>query len=176
MATNGLIILVADKDPTISDDFSSGDHVRYTATSNDLEPWLGALTLDRLAHPYIRTMVHEIGHILGISSFHLPSVNRWINRRDHTFEGPASMRANGGEPVPFQWTKHVYDEERELTYGAPAAPGEPGAELDYSHLGVCTSVMAYCSGSTEPRVVAPGEIDFAFLSDIGYETLDATTA
>ena len=35
--------------------------------------------------------------------------------------------------------------------------------------------MAYCSGAAEPRVVAPGEIDFAILAEIGYDTLDAAT-
>ena len=54
---------------------------------------------------------------------HLPSLGRRVDRRDHAFEGPVAMQANGGEPVPFQWTGHVYDEERELTQGAPAASG-----------------------------------------------------
>ena len=60
--------------------------------------------------------------VLRNAAHDLPSVGR----RDRTFEGPVAMQANGGEPVPFRWTRHVHDEERELTPGVHAAPGEPG--------------------------------------------------
>ena len=74
------------------------------------------------------------------------------------------MRANGGAPVPFQWLNSNLD---------PVAPGRRGAEVDYGHPGVCTSVMAYCS---RDRLETPGALDFAILADLGYEILDEDTA
>ncbi len=132
---------------------------------DDYEAWLGSILLARGHVGLTGVMAHEIGHVLGVSIDSVPPVSRHINRVDHTFEGPESVRANGGEPVPFQWV----NEE-----GQVVAPGTPGAEVDYGHLGVCSSLMAYCRDSTV--VYRPSELDFAFLRDIGYEILDAATA
>ncbi len=132
---------------------------------NDYRPWLGTVNLSRRHVEYLGLMAHEIGHVIGVSSNEVQPLTRYINRTDHTFEGPAAMRANGGQPVPFQWVDA--DNNR-------VAPNTPGGEVDYSHLGVCTSVMAYCSDRDE--VYGPSELDFAYLQDIGYEILDAATA
>ena len=142
--------------PVYSEEYESWD---------DYEAWLGSIRLARRSVDSTFVMAHEIGHVLGVSIDSVPPVSRHINRVDHTFEGPESVRANGGEPVPFQW----WNEEREVV-----TPDTPGAEVDYAHLAVCSSLMAYCSDRAE--VYRPSELDFAFLDDIGYEILDPATA
>ena len=165
ITTNGLVIFVLDKGPT-SDRISSGGPGYFFVTADDLEPWLGSILLNRRHHDDTRVMAHEIGHVLGIGSTqNFPSVGRHVNRENHSFEGPEAMRANGGAPVPYQWIT----EDR-----TPVAPGTPGAEVDYGHPGVCSSLMAYCS--RDRGVSAPDELDFAILDDIGYDILDAATA
>ncbi len=142
--------------------------VRYP----DLGPIVEALGHDPMTRVW--AMAHELGHILGVGGWNTlidaPSGDHLINRENHTFEGPEATRANNGRPVPFQW----WFEERKMA----VAPGTPGAAPDYGHLGVCDSLMSYgatcADGETVPSV--PAEIDFAFLADIGYEVLDATTA
>ena len=173
--TDGILVAVAH---SRSDPLSSAGPWRADITANDYEPWLGILTLSQrnidertskgnywLSHVF----AHELGHIIGIvtheGGWHVPSHERYLNRRDHTFGGPASRRANGGEPVPFQWI----DADRQ-----PVPPHTPGAGVDYAHLGPCASIMAYCTDARE--TYEPSELDFAFLADIGYELLDAETA
>ena len=142
--------------------------VRYP----DLGPIVEALGHDPMTRVW--AMAHELGHILGVGGWNTlidaPSGEHLINRENHTFEGPEATRANNGQPVPFQW----WFEERKMA----VAPGTPGATPDYGHLGVCDSLMSYgatcADGETVPSV--PAEIDFAFLADIGYEVLDASTA
>ena len=156
----------------------------FQATTDDYEPWLGAIVLGieqsfhlsahRAWANYTRMLAHEVGHILGYSgvstdpSGAVPSFDRHIDRQNHTFEGPEAIKANGGTPVPFAWR-----DER----GRPVQPFTPGATVDYGHPGVCSSVMAYChvlpGGSS---VYSPSELDFSILSDIGWERLDAVTA
>ena len=163
--TNGVIVFVLDKGPVSDNSSSATFHEAYIA-SDDVEPWLGSILLNRQHHDYTSVMAHEIGHVLGIgTTTNFPSGARYVNREDHTFEGPSAMRANGGNPVPYQWTNA--DNE-------PVPAGTPGATVDYGHLGVCTSLMAYCSDQNV--VTRPSELDFAFLEDIGYEILDRATA
>ena len=163
--TNGVIIFVLDKG-RVADNSSSATFHEAHIEPDDVEPWLGTILLNPKHHDYTSVMAHEIGHVLGIgTTTNFPSGARYVNRQDHTFEGPNAMRANGGNPVPYQWTNA--DNE-------PVPPGTPGATVDYGHLGVCTSLMAYCRDRRE--VAAPSELDFAFLDDIGYEILDRATA
>ena len=56
----------------------------------------------------------------------------------------------------------------------PLAPGTRGAEVDYGHPGVCASVMAYCS--RDRNLIGPSALDFAILTDLGYEILDQASA
>ena len=130
----------------------------------DYRPWLGALNLSHRHVENTGTMAHEIGHVIGVSSWPIQPLTRYINRTDYTFEGPEAMRANGGQPVPFQWV----DEDNRWV-----EPNTPGSKPDWGHLGVCTSVMAYCRDRAE--VYAPSALDFAYLADIGYEISPAGT-
>ena len=143
------------------------------ATAEDYEPWFGWLYFPKDRSNQTSTMAHEIGHMLGVTGIsrrEYPSVQRYVNTQDHTFEGPKAMEANGNAPVPFQWSYPG----RKPGPNMPVAPGSSGAEVDYSHLNVCTSVMAYCRDRTV--TFGPSELDLAYLDDIGYEILDAQTA
>ncbi len=162
LTADDILILVLDRgDTTIS---SAGPREREDL-DDDHEPWLGILRLSRRHTAYTGTMAHEVGHVIGVVDWNVPALTRYINTDDYTFEGPEAMRANGGAPVPFQWVNY------ELV---PLAPHAPGAEVDYGHLGVCDSIMAYCRERT--AIYVPSELDFAYLADIGYEILDAETA
>ena len=160
-ADDVLIFVVDMGDSTTS---SAGPKYR-NEMDDDYEPWLGLLYLSQRHVAFTGTMAHEIGHIMGVSKWAIQPLTRYINGTDHTFEGPETMRANGGQPVPFQWV----DADNRVV-----PPGTAGASVDYGHLGVCTSIMAYCSDRSEVHV--PAEIDFTYLDDIGYDLLDAQTA
>ena len=177
VSTNGMLIFVFHPSP---DPLSGGGPGPLEAeiTDDDYEPWFGNLVLSQNTINerrtignwwWIHVVAHELGHAVGITShaggWSVPSLERYIDRREHTFTGPRAQKANGGNPVPFQWL----DRDRQAV-----APGTPGASVDYAHLGICTSIMAYC---VNPRITyQPSELDFAFLDDIGYDLLDAETA
>ena len=136
--------------------YSTGGPQRAKITSDDYEPWLGAIVLSRRHINLPGVMAHEIGHVIGLTDLSydwLQSARRYVDFQNHTFNGPASQRANGGKPVPFKTS---------------------GSTVDYSHFGVCSSIMSHCSDDL--GVQGPSELDFAFLSDIGYDVLDARTA
>ena len=121
------------------------------------------LNTSRGGLPVHNTVVHEIGHAIQyteptVEGAQNPARERYLSADGHHFEGPEAMQANGGQPVPFQWV----NAENE-----PVAPGTPGAMVDPGHIGVCTSVMAYCA---DDDVVMPSALDIAWLRDMGYET------
>ena len=178
------------------DDFACAFIQELEATEDDFEPWASQVgliysamrgTLETLTRAPMSwslgdTMAHEIGHALGLGiphasglgipeagggGRHIPSVDRYVNRQNHTFEGPEATKANGGNAVPFQWR---------MPGSGAVPPNTPGAEPDYSHPGVCNSVMSYPAAHCDVNPITPSEVDFAWLSDIGYELLDANTA
>ena len=165
VSTNGVLIFVLDQGAN-SGIYSFASQYDPNYRPDVLDPWLASILLSRRHHESTYTMAHEIGHTLGI----FPNLDAYtaydnlVNRADHTFEGPQAMRANGGDPVPFQWWSSDFQ---------PVAPSTPGATVDYTHPGDCDSIMSYCSAGTLER---PSELDFAFLADLGYDILDADTA
>lgn len=152
-----------------SSEYSSGGPKRAAITTDDYEPWLGTIVLSARHANDDGVMAHEIGHVIGIvdhtEGWDVPTIERYMNYAEHTFEGPASQRANGGQPVPFQWLNEARN---------PVGPHTAGATVDYGHPGACESVMAYCRDHATTSF--PTELDFAYLADIGYELLDAATA
>ena len=173
--TDGVLITVihAKTDP-----LSSGGPQDADITQDDYEPWRGVMTLSQNNINerqtignwwFVHVLAHEIGHIIGLANhqggWNVPSIERYMNYQDATFEGPESMRVNGGNPVPFQWL----DADRNVV-----SPNTPGSTVDYGHLGVCESILAYCVNQREGY--EPFELDFAYLDDVGYELLDAGTA
>lgn len=172
VSINGILMVMSHD---TEDPLSGGTFLRWEATEDDFEPWMGSVILSQKNLDegetignwwLIYVMAHELGHAIGVNDDSIPSINRYINRQDHTFEGPESRRANGGEPVPFQWL-----DPDGRTW---VEPGTPGGTVDYSHLGACDSIMAYCGHYR--TTYEPTDLDFAFLDDIGYEILDAETA
>ena len=135
---------------------------RHAADDDRFLPWAGWIYFGRGLHYHTSIMAHELGHTFAYVS---GDRGRWINKENGTFEGPESTRVNGGTPLPYQWL----DEN-----GNTVPPGTPGATVQYTHLGNCISIMAYCRDRRE--IFAPSEIDFAYLKDAGYEILDAETA
>ena len=167
VATNG--ILIAWFDSPLPGGYGSPE--MFDSTDSDFEPWLGVIAIENFSVNYpaqwrFHLIAHEIGHVLGFTNtaadYGFPSSERYVNRRNYTFEGPQSTRANDGNPVPFQWLDENFNW---------VPPRSQGATVDYGHLGVCSSIMSYCLDVTKPS-----EIDFAFLADIGYDVLDAATA
>lgn len=146
--------------------FSTGGP-RWVDEGNGLEFEFGTIAISQRHTTSRRVATHEIGHVLGVSSLNEDwnePANRYVDMTNHTFTGPNAMRENGGEPVPLQWV----DANNEV-----AEPGSEGATPDYEHLGVCTSVMAYCF---RQEVKGPQKIDFAVLEDLGYSLLDTAEA
>ena len=162
LPADDVLILMIDRGDTR---FSSAGPRSRVGNDDAYQPWLGLLQLSQRHVDGTSLMAHEIGHVLGVNGWEIPPLTRYVNKADHTFEGPEAMRANNGEPVPFQWV----DEDNSWV-----EPNTLGAEVDYGHLGVCTSVMAYCRDRTE--VYGPSELGFAYLKDVGYDILDPETA
>jgi len=163
VTANDLLIFVIDEGIP-QDGTSTGLWHGAEGSENDFRPWLGAIELARRHYRDGEVMGHEIGHVLGIyRASRNQAYARYVNDEDGTFEGPAAMRANNGEPVPFQWRD---------ANGNVVEPGTPGARFDDGHPAVCSSIMSYC----RERPSLPGEIDFAILEDMGYEILEEETA
>lgn len=108
---------------------------------------------------------HELSHMLGFTGYlheRAPAkILSYFDFTNGTFNGPASVRANGGRPVPIQWL----DANRD-----PVAPHTRGATIDFGHIAPCPSVNSYCGAP----VTTPDELDFALLADLGYSVRPAS--
>ena len=138
------------------------------------EPHTGVIALDK---DYLetageaslfRTMVHEIGHVLGawLGGTYMGRYAAFTDLQSGTWRGPEVVAVHG-RPAPFQDRDDAHgwhDGERRIEAG----------NFDFGHSGVCTSVMAYCAHSAAIPAFLPAEIDFAFLADIGLTTMDDT--
>ena len=135
------------------------------------EPHTGAMALDsdHLEEAgeagLFRTMVHEIGHVLGAwyGTDKYGHDRPEVDRAAGTWTG-AHVEAVRGGPAPFQ------DDDDALGWH----DGERSSDadtIDFHHSGVCSSVMAYCTDSAAIPAFLPTEIDFAFLADIGMTIL-----
>ncbi len=122
---------------------------------------------DNLHDGMVQTVAHEIGHILGVARKGTELFKKYYDPESHTWRGPNAMRANDGKPVPMQWVSRT-------NWTRFMEPHAEGARRDTAHIGLCASLMAYCRDDYDGSV--PGEIDFAFLADIGYTVIDAETA
>ena len=175
--TTGDLLIVVDRHDGTRRSFGNWSQInRDRIAHGDFEPVLGAVRLGQFRFDeassrgnlgLIGIIAHEIGHVLGITDRLrgvLPGYESLIDEQAGTFNGPAAVEANNGEPVPFQWL----DGNRQSV-----APGTPGGSIDWFHLGPCNAVMAYCRGAH--HLYGPTELDFGFLADIGYEVLDAGT-
>ena len=149
---------------------SSGGTWLEDVTEDAYKPWLGVLYIvdnDRRQGDirFRHIAAHEIGHNLGITEYLRerapPGILQYFDFANGTFTGPASVHANGGRPVPFQWL----DANRQ-----PVPPNTPGAEIDYGHPGPCPAILSYCG---DP-VTTPHELDFALLEDIGFSVRPAS--
>lgn len=157
-----------------------GSWTGWNASLDDYEPWWAFIQLDpdplrgdgpwHRAHR-LRLMSHETGHALGLVSggadFPTPSYDKYVDRKLGTFNGPATIAANGGHPVTYPRVEDI-----------PANMGRHQESFDFDHLGECIAVVERCEGNNplETGVFLPTKIDFAMLDDIGWELLDADTA
>lgn len=163
IATDGLLIFVLDGEDKR---FSYGGP-GWLLEGNEWVVRYGRVEIARhhTGRRYVAT--HEIGHVLEIANLddeHFARAPHYVDTESHTFTGPKAMEVYGG-PVPLQWV----DSENNVV-----APGTPGARADASHIGACTSIMAYCG--TRAGLEGPQPLDFAILEDLGYEILEADEA
>ena len=142
------------------------------------EPRFGSLEVDReYLQEYdheigegamLELLTHEIGHVLGAwwGGEHTESYAPHTDTDTGTWTGPNVVALHGG-PAPFQDASNTHawvDGERH-----PSA-----TEFDFSHSGICASLMSYCRFGESLGTILPHAIDFAFLADLGMTILEET--
>ena len=116
----------------------------------------------------LRTLAHEIGHVLGAwqGGATTEQYAPFTDTEAGTWSGPNVEALHGG-PAPFQDASNTHtwiDGERN-----PEA-----TEFDFAHSGVCASLMAYCGHGEALTPFLPQAIDFAFLADLGMTIVEET--
>lgn len=166
--STGLVIYVTGVD--LPGDLAGVAGTRSVRPGDAWEPHTGAIAFDRdfVAEAgeadLFRTMVHEVGHVLGSWSGGR-DMQRYASFTDFgsgTWTGPNVVRVHG-RSAPFQ--------DRDDTTGWHYGERSPDARnFDFGHSGICTSIMAYCSNTAGIHGLEPAEVDFAFLRDLGLTT------
>ena len=174
VTTGGVVIFMDHYD---TDTESRGRHLdldQSALANNEFKPFLGTILLAQSRIDDVSTrgsarlfslITHEIAHVLGISK-RLRGIDwyeEFIDEENATFMGVNAVAANGGNPVPFQWQ---IGRNR-------VAPFTPGAIKNWGHLDVSDSITSYRRRHVDRFV--PSELDFAFLADVGYDVLEAST-
>ena len=142
-------------------------------TDGKLRPYSGLINISRHVHDNLhdgmtQTIAHEIGHVLGIvTTVTKLFSSTYYDHATHTWNGPNAKRVNGGKPVPMQWVNAN-------RWWEVKKPHEVGAKRDLGHIGLCISMMAYCTDRYDGAT--PSELDFAILADIGFTLLDSKVA
>lgn len=162
--STGLVIHVTGVDAGDANGWGGFDSVR---PGDDWEPHTGAIAFDN-EHveeageaSLFRTMVHEIGHVLGAwhGTAYMKRYASFTDFDSGMWTGPHVMGVHGG-PAPFQ--------DEDDGHGWHDGERSPHASnFDFAHSGVCESVMAYCTSNAAIPAFQPAGIDFAFLADLG---------
>lgn len=116
----------------------------------------------------LRTLAHEIGHVLGAwqGGATTERYAPYTDTEAGTWTGPNVEALHGG-PAPFQDASNTHawiDGERD----------SEATEFDFAHSGVCASLMAYCGFEEALTPFLPQAIDFAFLADLGMTIAEET--
>ena len=113
-------------------------------------------------------LAHEIGHTLGAwqGGAETERYAPYTDTEAGTWIGPNIITLHG-EPAPFQDAS----DPRAWVEGerSPLA-----TRFDFSHSGVCDSLMAYCRVNAPRPAYLPHDTDFAFLADLGMVVRDET--
>lgn len=141
----------------------SGTSLESRWQGNDFEPWTGFISFDRdtnwffdstpntaydipnRAHDFLSVAVHEIGHVLGVSSsYH--AFERYVSGQ--FFYGPNALAHNGGNPVPL--------------------------DSNHSHVQNGYQFGRWGENALDPTLTAgtrklPTVLDIALLDDVGYD-------
>ena len=164
--STGLTIFITGVD--LAGDIAGWAGPRSWRSVDNWEPHTGAIGLDieRVEEMgeagLFRTMVHEIGHVLGAWYGYDTSIGSYasfIDSASGTWTGPRVVAVHGG-PAPFQDNDDTHD-------WRDGERSPDASNFDFGHSGVCASVMAYCGFSAAITAFRPVEIDFAFLADLG---------
>ena len=179
VTTGGIVIFMDHYD---TDTESRGRHLdldQSALANNEFKPFLGTILLaqsridrasagDGDSAQLFSLIGHEIAHVIGITR-RLRGVDwyeRFIDEENATFTGQNAVAANGGNPVPFQWQIGRQKVE----------PFTPDARVNWGHLDAgndSDSITTY--GRIHEERFVPSELDFAFLADVGYDVLEAST-
>ncbi|MCY4488747.1 MAG: hypothetical protein OXF11_16760 [Deltaproteobacteria bacterium] len=138
------------------------------------EPRFGSLDIDRThlagaaEKDLFTTLAHEIGHVLGAWKGGTDTAG-YADHTDTaagTWTGP-NVVAVYGAPAPFQ-------DDADPKAWVDGKRNPTASRYDFSHSGVCVSLMSYCRSEAALPAFTPHAIDFAFLADLGLTIAEET--